>query len=171
MPEFIYNFIDFWKGDGGRIVFLVFKISAIAISAIMLYFIIFFLRHSKYLWNLDLYKETIRMSAAPKGKISKKWHEVLSRMNMPEETSRKMAIVEADILVDSVLKILGFSGETLNEKIEKITSIQLKSINDLKMAHAVRKDILYNPDYEVSPEIAKETIDRYEKVLREIDVL
>lgn len=171
MPDFIYNFIDFWKGSGGKTVFLVLKISMIAISAIMLYFIIFFLRNTKYLWNIDLYKEMMRMSASPRGKISKKWHEVLSRMNMPEETSRKMAIVEADILVDGVLKTLGFSGETLNEKIEKITTIQLKSIADLKMAHAVRKDILYNPDYEVSPEIAKETIDRYEKVLKEIDVL
>lgn len=171
MPDFIYNFIDFWSGPAGKNIIFSVKLLVLSISGILVFFIVFFLVKTTYLWNFELYKEAIRMSALPKGKIPKKWQEILSRMEMPEESARKMAIVEADILVDGVLKTIGYSGETLSEKIEKITSAQLKTISDLQKAHNVRKNILYDPDFNITPEAAKETIERYGKVLKEIDVL
>lgn len=171
MPTFIYDFLDFLNGPTVRNIIFGIKIFSLVLSGILLFLIIFFLRKTNYLWNWKLYGEMMRMSAAPKGRISKKWQEILSRSEFSDEASKKLAIVEADVLVDNVLKNLGFSGETLSERMAKITSIQLKSVNDLRRAHEIRKNILYDPDFKVTPAIAKETIDLYEKVLKEIDVI
>lgn len=106
-----------------------------------------------------------------KGKIPKRWQEVLSKIESKEEANHKLAIIEADVLLDGVLAKMGYLGETLSEKLEKIQPSALSTVSELRQAHYVKNNILHDPDFNLSPQKAREVIDSYEKVLKELDVL
>jgi len=171
MSDFVYNFLDFWKTPTGRTVFFSVKYFLFFLSFFFLFWIIFLLIKSAYLWNLELYKETLKGGALPKGKIPKKWQEILSKTESREEANHKLAIIEADVLLDDVLRKMGFLGATMTERLEKITANQLKSVGELKEAHRVRNNILHDPDFKLSLQRAKEVIELYEKVLKEMDII
>lgn len=171
MPDIFYNFIDFWSTPTGAKTIIYVKFFLIFLSFFFAFWIVFFLRKSAYLWNMELYKETITKGSLPKGKIPKKWQEILSKIETPEEANHKLAIIEADALLDDTLKKLGFSGETMTEKIEKITAVQLKSVSDLREAHKTRNHILHDPDFRLAPQGGKDVIGLYENVLKELEVL
>ncbi len=171
MPDFIYNFIDFWKTPDGVKTILFIKYFLGFISFFFAFWIVFFLIKSAYLWNMQLYKETLTRGGLPKGKIPKKWQEIFSRIETPEEANHKLAIIEADALLDDILKKMGHAGETMTEKIEKITPAQLKTVTELKEAHRVRNNILHDPNFKLAPQRAKEVIGFYEEVLKELEII
>lgn len=171
IPDFLYSFIEFWKTPTGKATFFSVKYFLIFLSFFFLFWIIFLLIKSAYLWNMELYKEALKMGALSKGGLPKKWREILLKTESREEASHKLAIIEADVLLDDVLRKMGYSGATMTEKLEKITVNQLKTINELKEVHRVRNNILHDPDFKLSPQRAKEVIELYEKVLKEMDIL
>lgn len=126
---------------------------------------------SAYLWEVQIYKDTLRKGALPKGKVPKSWQEISSRIESAEEANYKLAIIEADGLLDDVLKKMGYPGETMSERIQRITPGQLKSIYELQEAHKIRNNILHDPNFRLTSQKTREVIGLYEKVLRELDVV
>ena len=171
MYDIIYSFIEFWSTPAGLKIFLSIKYLLIFISFFFVFWIVFFLVKSAYLWNFQLYKETLQKGALPKGKIPKKWQEISSRIKTAEEANCKLGVIEADVLLDDVLKKMGYSGETMSERIERITQVQLKTISEHREAHSVRNNILHNPNFKLTSKRAEEVIELYEKVLKEIDIM
>jgi len=94
-----------------------------------------------------------------------------ARIKTAEEANCKLGVIEADVLLDDVLKKMGYSGETMSERIERITQVQLKTISELREAHSVRNNILHNPNFKLTSKRAEEVIELYEKVLKEIDIM
>jgi len=83
----------------------------------------------------------------------------------------KLAIIEADIILDQTLKNRGYAGTSLGERLRSITPSQLSSIDDAWEAHRVRNKIAHEgADFVVTRRIVDETIARYLRVFREFGV-
>ena len=83
----------------------------------------------------------------------------------------KLAIIEADIILDQTLKDRGYAGNTLGERLRGITPSQFSSIDDAWDAHRVRNKIAHEgSDFVVTQRIADETIAKYMRVFREFGV-
>ena len=83
----------------------------------------------------------------------------------------KLAIIEADIILDQTLKERGYAGNTLGERLRSITPNQLASIDDAWDAHRVRNKIAHEgPDFILTKRIAEDTIARYMNVFRDFGV-
>jgi len=83
----------------------------------------------------------------------------------------KLAIIEADIILDQTLTDRGYVGNSLGERLRSITPTQLSSIDDAWDAHRVRNKIAHEgADFVVTKRIAEETIARYMRVFREFEV-
>jgi len=83
----------------------------------------------------------------------------------------KLAIIEADIILDQTLKDRGYPGNSLGERLRGITPSQLSSIDEAWDAHRVRNKIAHEgADFVVTKRIAEETIARYMRVFREFEV-
>lgn len=83
----------------------------------------------------------------------------------------KLAIIEADVVLDQTLKDRGYAGNTLGERLRSITPSQLSSIDDAWDAHRVRNKIAHEgADFVVTQRIADETISRYMRVFREFGI-
>ncbi|MCR4328590.1 MAG: hypothetical protein NUV53_03685 [Patescibacteria group bacterium] len=103
--------------------------------------------------------------------FKERWEEVLKRMAIQTSDSMRLAILEADALVDSILKELGFEGDHMADRLAKITPESLLCIDRLWRAHRLRNELVHTPDYTIETEKAQQTIEDYESFMKEIKIL
>lgn len=83
----------------------------------------------------------------------------------------KLAIIEADIILDDILKKRGYAGNSLGERLKSISPHQLASLNDAWEAHKVRNRIAHDgADFILTKRIAETTIAQYQRVFAEFGV-
>ena len=81
----------------------------------------------------------------------------------------KLAIIEADILLDDILKKQGYAGISLGDRLKSISPSVLHSIDDAWQAHKVRNQIAHaGADFVLTQKIARETITQYKRVFAEL---
>lgn len=118
------------------------------------------------------YKLVYEESAPPQKKITKShWGKIMERFNAGTESDWRLAIVEADSLVDEVFKKIGFGGETLGERIASISEREVHSIPELKEAHKLRNNLVHTPGYKITREDAERALRHYHKVLEELEMV
>ena len=83
----------------------------------------------------------------------------------------KLAIIEADIILDELLKEAGYVGTSLGERLKSISPMQLKSLDDAWQAHKVRNQIAHaGSDFVLTKKLAEDTIKQYRRVFYELGV-
>jgi len=87
------------------------------------------------------------------------------------ESEAKLALIEADALLDETLKRLGYPGESLGERLEKLTVDILPNLEEIQKIHKIRNNIIHDPTYKLNLEEAKKALVIYEKALINLDVL
>ncbi|MEN9920633.1 MAG: hypothetical protein RL538_526 [Candidatus Parcubacteria bacterium] len=95
--------------------------------------------------------------------------DVLMHIDSENPNDWKLAIIEADIILDDLLQQKGFTGASLGERLKDISPMQLSSLNDAWEAHKVRNRIAHEgADFVLTKRIAEETINRYRRVFGEL---
>ena len=83
----------------------------------------------------------------------------------------KLAIIEADIILDDTLKEKGYAGTSLGERLRSISPTQLATLNDAWEAHKIRNQIAHQgSDFILTERLARETVQRYLRVFEEFEV-
>jgi uncharacterized membrane protein len=97
--------------------------------------------------------------------------EVFTHLDSDNPNDWKLAIIEADIILDEILKDRGYAGNSLGERLRSITPTQLGSIDDAWTAHKVRNQIAHGgADFVLTKRLAEETISRYRRVFTEFGI-
>jgi len=100
------------------------------------------------------------------------WKRIQKRMEEGSPQSLTIAVIEADKLVDEVLKDEGYSGEFLAQRIEALSRVKtIKTIDKLWQAHRIRNNLVHTPGFELSKFQGEEVIKVYEVFLRELGAL
>lgn len=102
------------------------------------------------------------------GAVQSKWEEILRHLDSNREAEWKFAIIEADKLVDGLLKSAGFSGDTMGDRLMGMEKGQLENLEGLWGAHKVRNKIAHDINYFLRYAEARRIIQLYEKVLQEL---
>jgi len=152
---------------------LFFKILFIFFSLLFLGFIIFALLKTSWLKRLIIWDLQEFLTYRPFGvtKIVGKWQRIKKKLEAGTESEAKLAIIEADSMLDDILDRMGFGGRTLGERIEKLTNVSLSNIEEVKKAHKIRNNIVHDPTYKLDLEEAKKVISTYEKALTDLQAL
>lgn len=103
--------------------------------------------------------------------FDKKWRKIKRRLEKGWESEAKLAIIEADELLDSVLKRMAYKGRTLEEKLDQMDEKLLSNLEEIKKIHGIRNDIIHDPDYHLSLENASSAIKVYEKTFKHLEAL
>lgn len=83
----------------------------------------------------------------------------------------KLAIIEADVILDETLKEKGYAGASLGERLRSISPSQLNSLDDAWTAHKIRNQIAHEgADFVLTKRLAEETINRYRRVFTEFGI-
>lgn len=152
---------------------LILKIIFIVLALVILIFIIFaLLKTSWFRWFVwsDLIEFFISRPYGVK-RFAKRWLKILVRLEAGSEAECKLAVIEADSLLDEILEQSGYKGEDLEARLKSISEIILPNIAELKESHKIRNNIVYDPDYKLSLDEAKKTLSIYEKALRDLEMI
>lgn len=104
-------------------------------------------------------------------KVNREWDKIKQRLEAGDEANFKIAIIEADKLIDDLLKNMNYPGESMGDRLKLIDESKLKSVQELWNAHKVRNNIVHNAEFKLSYREAQRVIEIYEKVLKEFEAL
>lgn len=96
---------------------------------------------------------------------------VLSHSESDNPNDWKLAIIEADIILDEILKQRGYAGNSLGERLKSVSPQQLNSLNDAWEAHKIRNRIAHDgADFILTKRVVEDTINAYRRVFTEFGV-
>lgn len=99
------------------------------------------------------------------------WDEIEKHINSTYEAEWKFAVIEADKMIDELLKNAGFTGDTMGDRLMNIQPGQLTTLESLWEAHKIRNRLVHNTNYFLRYTEAKRAVSLYEKTLRELQAI
>lgn len=105
--------------------------------------------------------------------VRRKWEEIEGLMKLGRPSNFKNAILEADKLLDHVLKLYGYQGQTMGDRMKSISrdKYDRSFFDDMWGAHKIRNEMAHNINYEVMDFEARTAISRFKSVLKELGAL
>ncbi|MFH1608894.1 MAG: hypothetical protein ABH951_02690 [Patescibacteria group bacterium] len=117
-------------------------------------------------------KEKEQKLTNPGGAINEKWQKVLTNVFSQNEGDWKIAVIEADIMLDELMDQLGFKGENLGEKLKSADQESFKHLTSAWEIHTVRNKIAHEgSDFQLSQHEAKRIIVKYEQIFRDYGIV
>lgn len=99
---------------------------------------------------------------------AERWSAVLDSVASSSESEWRLAILEADIVLDDMLKEMGALGDTVADRLKSVNEHTIPSIQKAWEAHLVRNRIAHDgANYALSQHEARRIIGLFETVLKE----
>ena len=133
-------------------IFLWIQIIAGVASWIMFVLIIYLAIKTEF-WQKKIYNVFIGFRKIPDAgldhslKVTKEWENILKRLEAKDEANHKLAVIEADKLLDTVLKKLTIPGSTMGERLKAIPVSQLPSIDNVWQVHKLRNHLVHTTEF------------------------
>ena len=103
---------------------------------------------------------------------NKRWERVEEYMSSLNSSDWKIAILEADNILDEVIERMGYKGETLGERMKNIEASDFPYLEEAWTAHKTRNAIAHKgTDYEISRSEAEQAINIYHRIFKELGYL
>lgn len=102
--------------------------------------------------------------------MRKRWAEIERMIESPGEVSRKVAILEADKLLDHALKTLAMPGTTLGERL-KFAQYKYPELREVWWAHKVRNQLAHEASYHLDAGVAKSAVKTFRKALTRLGAI
>ena len=101
------------------------------------------------------------------------WKMVLDHVNSESPAEWKIAILEADDMLDEILEDQGYVGDTVALKLKTMSRTKIASYDDIWEAHKVRNEIAHGGaiDMDLSKKMARDTIAKFGNAFKELGYL
>jgi len=121
-------------------------------------------------------REAARIREAMQKKLEPKrnerWDKVVEHVKSDNPNDWRVAILEADILLDELVTKMGLMGNTLGERLKQAARGDFRSLDAAWEAHRTRNEIAHaGSDYVLTKRETERVIGLYEEVFREFRVL
>lgn len=101
-----------------------------------------------------------------------RWHYIQTLIESPNESDWRVAIIEADSLMEEVLRQKGLSGETVSELLEGAKDSGYRSIQNAWDAHLVRNQIAHvGSDFPLSQIEGRRVIQMFQNFFEELRIV
>jgi len=109
------------------------------------------------------------MMGMSREEIAKRWVEV-RKTSEQGVMGAKLALLEADTLLDVGLKSMMMPGETLGERL-KVACYKYPKLQNVWWAHKLRNNLAHDASFQLSTRQARQAIDEFERALKTLNVL
>lgn len=99
-----------------------------------------------------------------------RWLKIENSLEKSDPKSYKLAVMEADKLLDRALKEMGIPGKTMGEKLKKIGD-KLPEIKKVWQAHLLRNKIVHESDFEVDYAQARWALMTFRQTLKNLGAI
>lgn len=151
---------------------LLMQMVSLIFSILFLWGIIYIILKTNYLeMKREQFLDVLGQSKVSRRRSLKAWKQIQGRLKSEDQNNWKLAILEADLILNEILKMSGYLGDDLDEKLEIITPAQLANVEDVKMAHRVKNKIEKDPTDEIARKEVEETIAIYKEAFRQMNLI
>lgn len=104
--------------------------------------------------------------------VNQRWVNVLKYLSSMNSSDWKLAVMEADSMLESLTDQLDLEGENLGERLKVADREKFKSLDDAWQAHIVRNKIAHEGlNFDLSQHEANRVVVLYENVFREFGLI
>ncbi len=169
----ILNTISFILSSDLQDALLPVKIIFLGIFLLFLLVIIYFTLKTQWLKYRALEDTYQFLSFKPYGMrvFTKPWLKIMKKLKTEKESEYKLAVVEADSMINNAFEKAGYGGENLKEKIEKLSPSVFFNKENLLKAHNIRNEIISNTDFKLELDQAQKLLGVYERALIDLGLL
>ena len=101
-----------------------------------------------------------------------RWERILNYMESDSQTEWRLAILDADVVLDQMLTKSGYHGDSTGEKLKQVERSDFNTIDCAWEAHKVRNSIAHSgSDIILTKRMAKKTVDSYRQVFEEFEYI
>ncbi len=118
-----------------------------------------------------LFSEAVNSSAIPKKRLARRWEAIQKKLAMGDEANLRLAVIDADKLLDELLMRMGYHGKSMGERLEKITPGQFPRIQEMWEAHKLRNRIVHDTEHFPTKDEVEHALKTYGAVLEELEVI
>lgn len=149
------------------------KIILGSVGMFFLIFTAFSLIKSSYLryllWS-DI-REFLTYRAFGTRKFTKQWEALAARLEAGTQEEYKLALIEADTMLDEAMKRVGYAGESLSEKLAKLSPVILPNVKEALEIHQMRDTIVHDPNFVLTLDQARKAMAVYQKSFEDLDLI
>lgn len=99
---------------------------------------------------------------------NERWLKILEYVTSTLPSDWKLAVLEADSMLETLLENLGFKGEDLGERLKSADRDKFKSLTEAWEVHNIRNKIAHEgSDFNLTDREAKRVIALYEQIFKE----
>jgi hypothetical protein len=100
---------------------------------------------------------------------NEKWERVLAHINSQNSSDWRLAILEADIILEELLGKMNYDGQTIGDRLKNIEKSDFLNLDNAWEAHKVRNEIAHKgADFMISQREAQRVVGLYEQVFKEL---
>jgi hypothetical protein len=140
--------------------------AAITIYSIIRIRQIRFMEHQRFIATAH----TVTSGDVPKTVL--RWRHIMEQIGSDSEQNWRLAILEADIMLNELLDMQGYKGETMGDKMKQVDRASFNTIDIAWEAHRVRNKIAHEGvSHFMNAREVRRVIGLYEKVFREFRLI
>ena len=121
--------------------------------------------------RVNRWQDVLLKTNLSKKETQKTWGGIQKHFFAGNDNDLKIAILEADKLLDEALRGAGIQGNTLGDRLKKVKPSQLPDIDAIWQAHKVRNQIAHESDFKLKRDLAERALGVYEKTLRGLELI
>jgi hypothetical protein len=119
----------------------------------------------------EIHKAMLRQNERNRN-ANPRWHYIQTLIESPNESDWRVAIIEADSMMEEILKEKGIAGSTVSELLEGAKESGYRSIQDAWDAHLVRNQIAHQgSDFPISQIEGRRVIKMFQNFFEELRVV
>lgn len=148
------------------------QIVSVFISSILFALIIYIgVKTSYFSIRIDRFRDIVLKSDMPKQRAKETWNRIELHFYKGGENDMKVAILEADKILNEALRGAGMPGIQLGDRLKRAKTGQIPNLEDLWQAHKLRNQIAHEPDFSLKRDLAERALKIYEVALKNLGVL
>lgn len=107
-----------------------------------------------------------------KEKENEKWVRIKEHLNSDNPADWRLAIIEADIMLEEMLRTLNYHGDSVGEMLKSVDPSDMLTLDAAWEAHKIRNSIAHGgSDFQLSEREARRAIALFETVFQEFMVI
>lgn len=145
---------------------------SLVIIGILLFFVIHMTKKANTIGGKkDKFIDKWNLADMSKVKVSRAWNEIMEGIDSGNGVKVKKAINDADKMLDEALKMNGFFGKNMDERLNRVDEERLPNLKEVLQAHKLSDRIKKEPTLVLTHLEARNIIAIYRKTFQELGLL
>ena len=150
----------------------IFQLVSLILSGVLVWGIIYTISRTGWInRKIEYWMDYLGVGDVGKRRQLVAWKQIVKRMKTGEVSNWKLAIMEADKLLDEILKTSGLKAATAEERFKQLTPESVSNFAQLQEAHRARNRVAQEPDFNITKDEVLSVLKVYKTAFQEFGLL